>query len=149
MVNAGMVDISEKDVTRRAAKACALVRFSPEAMKALMNKESPKGDVFETARVAGVMAAKATSSILPLCHPLALTKVSLDFQVDEARFTVCVESEVFCMGKTGVEMEALTSASVAALTIYDMMKWKDKSIEIDGIRLLSKSGGKSGDYFRT
>jgi len=148
MTNTGMTDISDKDVTRRTARAYASVRFSPEAMKALINKESPKGDVLETARVAGVMAAKSTPSILPLCHPLALTKVSLDFRMDDVANIVHIESEVVCMGKTGVEMEALTSASVAALTIYDMMKWKDKSIEISSVKLLNKSGGKSGDYIR-
>ncbi len=140
-----MVDISAKDVTRRVAVAQGYVRMNPETLKVLLKKGSPKGDVFETARVAGIMAAKSTPKIIPMCHPLELKKVSVSFKVDKKKNSIVVTSEVACLGQTGVEMEALTSVSVAALTIYDMMKWAQKSMVISDIKLLYKSGGKSGD----
>ena len=142
----GMSDISEKDATKRMAAASAKVVLGKKAYAALVAGQSPKGDVLEVAKVAGVMAAKATPSIIPMCHPLELSKVSVQFELDEKGCAVVVRSEVACLGRTGVEMEALTAASVAALTIYDMMKWADKGILIQEVQLLSKSGGKSGDY---
>ncbi|HOW36099.1 MAG TPA: cyclic pyranopterin monophosphate synthase MoaC [Candidatus Omnitrophota bacterium] len=142
----GMVDISQKSVTKRVAIATATVKFPPKAFKALLKKGSPKGDVFETAKVAGIMAAKNTPTIIPMCHPLELSKVAVSFEVDKKKRSVTVQSEVSCLGRTGVEMEALTAVTIAALTIYDMMKWSDHGIAISDVRLLSKSGGKSGFY---
>ncbi|VAX35469.1 Cyclic pyranopterin monophosphate synthase accessory protein [hydrothermal vent metagenome] len=142
----GMVDISEKDTTKRTARASAQIQLSSEAFKILMNEGSPKGDVFETAKIAGIMAAKSTPSIIPLCHPLMLNKVKVIFETDEKSSTVTAITEVVCLGRTGVEMEALTAATASVLTIYDMMKWKDKGMVISQVKLLHKSGGKSGDY---
>jgi len=144
----GMVDISGKEVTRRVARAAARIRMAPETLKILLNEGSPKGDVFETARVAGIMAAKDTPRFVPLCHPLMLNKVTLRFEADQAASCVHIFSEVVCLGRTGVEMEALTAVSAAALTIYDMMKWKEKAMVIQDVRLMHKSGGKTGDYDR-
>ncbi len=144
----GMVDISEKDVTKRIARASAQIQFSAEAFGVLMEKGSPKGDVFETAKVAGIMAAKSTPDIIPLCHPLMLDKVKVNFEKDMENYIVTAVAEVVCLGRTGVEMEALTAVSVAALTIYDMMKWKDKGMVISEVKLMHKSGGKTGDYDR-
>ena len=144
----GMVDISQKTPTKRTATASATLKFSKSAFKILITKGSPKGDVFETAKVAGIMAAKATPRIIPMCHPLALNKVSIDFKIDKKKSSLRILSEVSCFGRTGVEMEALTATSVAALTVYDMMKWADKAITISAVKLLSKSGGKSGDFKR-
>ena len=141
-----MVDISAKTPIQRKAVATATVKFRKSAFKTLLSKGSPKGDVFETAKVAGVMAAKNTPGIIPMCHPLELSKISVDFKKDARKNRIIVTSEVNCFGRTGVEMEALTAVSVAALTIYDMMKWADKAIEISGIKLLYKSGGKSGIF---
>jgi len=120
--------------------------MSPQAFRALTESGSPKGDVFEVAKVAGIMAAKSTSGIIPMCHVLSLDKVTITFNVDKRQRQVITTSEVVCRGKTGVEMEALTAASVASLTVYDMMKWADKAMVISETKLLSKSGGKSGDY---
>jgi cyclic pyranopterin phosphate synthase len=142
----GMVDISSKNFTKREAVASAKITMGVKAFGALMAGTSPKGDVFETAKVAGIMAAKQTPSIIPMCHPLELKKVSVDFQIDEGAKSVTVTAQVIVLGQTGVEMEALTCASVAALTIYDMMKWADKGMRIDEVVLRSKTGGKSGDY---
>ena len=144
--NLGMVDIGNKNITQRLAKAKATVKFSEEAINEFIDNGSPKGDVLETARVAGVLAAKATPSIVPLCHPILLTKINISFDVNKSNHTIDVLTEVSCDAKTGAEMEALTAASAAALTIYDMMKWKDKGIVISNIHLLKKTGGKSGDY---
>ncbi len=142
----GMVDISQKSITKRVAIATATLKMSAPAFKTLLTKGSPKGDVFETAKVAGIMAAKSTPNIIPMCHPLELSKVSINYKIDSKKNSIQITSEVSCFGRTGVEMEALAAVSVAALTIYDMMKWADKAIVISNIKLLSKTGGKSGDY---
>lgn len=141
-----MVDISEKNVTARVAMAGAQIVMSKEAFKILRSQGSPKGDVFATAKVAGIMAAKNTPAIIPLCHPLVLNKVNITFKSQAKSSMIAVIAEVKSDGKTGVEMEALTAASAACLTIYDMMKWADKSMVIGEIKLLEKRGGKSGDY---
>ena len=142
----GMVDVSAKKVTRRVARAVSTVKMSPAAFRALIETGSLKGDVFETAKIAGVMAAKSTSDIIPMCHPLPLSHVKITFVVEKSSHQVMTTAEVICHGRTGVEMEALTAASVASLTFYDMMKWAGKDAVITETRLLSKSGGKSGDY---
>lgn len=143
---AHMVDVGAKDVTERVARATCTVRMKPETFALVAAGSAKKGDVLGVARLAGIMAAKKTSDLIPLCHPLALNRVSLDFSLNEAEASVGVTSEVAVSGKTGVEMEALTAASVAALTIYDMCKAADKGMEIQDLRLLHKSGGKSGTY---
>lgn len=142
----GMVDVSNKAETKRVARAQSSISMSPEAFAALMADRSPKGDVFETAKTAGIMAAKNTPSIIPMCHPLNLTNVHLKIEPNDKRHAVTVIAEVSCLGRTGVEMEALTAATAAVLTIYDMMKWCDKGMVISETKLLHKSGGKSGDY---
>ena len=144
----GMVDVGNKEVTQRTAKASAQITFSRSAFEALLAGDCPKGDVLATAKVAGVMAAKSTPQIIPLCHPLALNKVNITFQTHEKTSMITVFSEVKSQGRTGVEMEALTSASAAVLTIYDMMKWADKGMVITDLQLLEKTGGKSGDFKR-
>jgi len=141
---ARMVDISSKAPTKRTAKAHALVRMRPEVIAQL--PDNPKGNPLEIARVAGISAAKKTSEMIPLCHPLMLSHVDVDVQVETDG--VRVISSVATTGPTGVEMEALTAAAVAALTVYDMTKALDKGIEIQDLYLLEKSGGKSGDYKR-
>ncbi|MFH1359429.1 MAG: cyclic pyranopterin monophosphate synthase MoaC [Candidatus Omnitrophota bacterium] len=148
-VSEQMVDIGDKKMTRRRAVACAQIKMSPKAMSALINKKSPKGDVLKIAKIAGIMAAKATSNIIPLCHPLPISHVDMDFKIEPKAYCVRITSCVKCRGRTGVEMEALTAVSIAALTIYDMMKWMDKGIVIADIKLLEKSGGKSGYYKRS
>lgn len=144
----GMIDISEKDVTKRVAVATSIIEMGKEAFQLLIDGKSPKGDVFETAKIAGIMAAKSTSAQIPMCHPLALNKVKVTFETDKEKGSVKVRSEVVCQGKTGVEMEALMAASVAALTIYDMMKWSQKAMVITQTQLEFKSGGKSGTFTR-
>ena len=141
-----MVDTSEKAITARRAVATARVLMSPQTIAAIRNHTTPKGDPLETARLAGVMAAKRTAELIPLCHPLPLTHVNVNAEVRDDG--VYLESEVSTKAQTGVEMEALTAVSVAALTIYDMCKALDKSMTITGIRLELKTGGKSGDYVR-
>lgn len=143
-----MVDVSGKAITRRVARATAEIRMGAKVFRALTSGGSPKGDVFETARIAGVMAAKATPSIVPMCHPLELGQVKIMFTVKKKDHAVAVVSEVVCRGRTGVEMEALTAVAAATLTIYDMMKWAGQDMVIDGIKLLHKSGGKSGTFNR-
>jgi cyclic pyranopterin phosphate synthase len=142
---AAMVDVSAKQATVRTAEASAQVVMSPEVLRALPN--NPKGDVFETARLAGIMAAKRTSELIPLCHPLPLWHI--DVRVELCENGVAISSKVTTKSVTGVEMEALVAASVAALTVYDMCKALDKGIEIRQVVLESKSGGKSGAYRRT
>ncbi len=139
-----MVDVTEKAPTRRTARAQAFVRVRPEVLARL--PENPKGDPLEVARLAGIMAAKKTAELIPLCHPLPLTHADVAVRVEDAG--VRIETSIATTAPTGVEMEALTAASVAALTVYDMMKALDKSIEITEIRLLEKTGGKSGDWRR-
>jgi cyclic pyranopterin phosphate synthase len=143
---AHMVDVSAKPVTARAAEAEATVKLSAEAFAAVIDGTAPKGDVLATARIAGIMAAKKVPDLIPLCHPLAITKAAIEFEPDATRHAFRIIATVATSGQTGVEMEALTAASVAALTLYDMIKAVDKSAVIETVRLLSKSGGKSGDY---
>ena len=142
-----MVDVSSKDTTDRTARASGLVRMAPSTLALILDRKLAKGDVFAVARLAGIMAAKRTGDLIPLCHPLGIDGVTVDFEpVDEA--SVKVEATVTVKGRTGVEMEALTAVSIAALTIYDMCKAVDRSIVIDQVRLEAKSGGRSGDYRR-
>ncbi|KAA6047990.1 MULTISPECIES: cyclic pyranopterin monophosphate synthase MoaC [Pantoea] len=143
---AHMVDVSGKNETVREAQAEALVLMSPATLQMIMEGSHHKGDVFATARIAGIQAAKRTWELIPLCHPLMLSKVEVTLEAEPAQSRVRVTSRCRLTGKTGVEMEALTAASVAALTIYDMCKAVQKDIVIDQLRLLSKSGGKSGDF---
>src|ERR1041384_4910053 len=143
---ATMVDTSEKAITARRAVASARVLMSAETIKAIRNNTTPKGDPLETARLAGVMAAKRTAELIPLCHPLPLTHVDVRAEVTDDG--VNLEAEVSTNAQTGVEMEALTAVTVAALTVYDMCKALDKSMTIADVRLELKTGGKSGDYRR-
>jgi cyclic pyranopterin phosphate synthase len=141
-----MVDTSKKRVTHRRAIASARVLMSPETVLAVREQRTPKGDPFETARLAGIMAAKRTSELIPLCHPLPLTDIDVRAEIQEEG--IYLEAEAATAAQTGVEMEALTAVSVAALTIYDMCKAVDKAMEITDVRLELKSGGKSGTYRR-
>jgi cyclic pyranopterin phosphate synthase len=143
---AKMVDTSEKQLTARRAVASGRVIMSVDTVGAIRNQTTPKGDPLETARLAGIMAAKQTAELIPLCHPLPLTHVDVRAELQETG--VYLEAEVSTHAQTGVEMEALTAVSVAALTVYDMCKALDKGITITDIRLESKTGGKSGDYRR-
>lgn len=141
-----MVDVSTKQQTVREARAQALVSLSAQCWSALSAETNPKGEVLGCARLAGIMAAKKTSDLIPLCHPLMISKVAIEFELNEAQYQIRVESRVRLTGTTGVEMEALTAASVAALTIYDMLKAVQKDIVISEVKLLEKSGGKSGHF---
>lgn len=140
-----MVDISDKSVTRRVAVAASLLRMLPTTLQAIYDHDHPKGDVLAVARIAGIQAAKKCSDLIPLCHPLALSKVEIRFNQSQGD-CLEIEAEVTVSGKTGVEMEALTAASIAALTVYDMCKAADKGMTIEATRLLRKSGGKSGTW---
>jgi len=144
---ARMVDVSAKDATERQAAAEAFIVLSENAYEAAVGGSGPKGDVLAAARIAGIMAAKKTSDLIPLCHPIAITKASVDFEPLPDRHAVRILATVKTLGQTGVEMEALTAASVAALTVYDMVKAMDRAAVIENVRLVSKSGGKSGSYF--
>ena len=146
--NAVMVDVTQKRETAREAVAEGWIRVGDEAMKAILEGTARKGDVLGVARVAGIMAAKQTPGLIPLCHPLPLGKSAVDFRTDEAAGTVTATCTVKVAGQTGVEMEALTGVSVALLTVYDMLKAIDKGMEIGGIRLMKKTGGKSGTFCR-
>lgn len=141
---AHMVDVGAKPATQRRAVAAGRIAMSPEALEAIRSGNAPKGDVLSTARIAGIMAAKRTSDLIPLCHPLALTSVTVDFAWEESG--IAVTATAATSGQTGVEMEALTATSVALLTLYDMAKALDRAMEIGAIRLLEKSGGRSGDW---
>jgi cyclic pyranopterin phosphate synthase len=143
--NARMVDVGGKDETERAATARARVAMRPETLRMILAGEAKKGDVFAAARIAGIMAAKRTADLIPLCHPLPLTAVEVDLAADGAD-GVAVTATARTRGRTGVEMEALTAASVAALTVYDMCKAVDRGMRIDALRVTAKSGGKSGDF---
>ena len=143
---ANMVDVSMKQETVREARAEACIRMNPETLQMIISGNHHKGDVFATARIAGIQAAKRTWDLIPLCHPLMLSKVEISLEALPETNQVRIESLCKLTGKTGVEMEALTSASVAALTIYDMCKAVQKDMVIEQVRLLSKSGGKSGDF---
>lgn len=144
--SAAMVDVGDKADTVRVAEAIGHVRMQPETLQLILAGNMKKGDVIGAARIAGIMAAKQTANLIPLCHPLALTKVSVEIEPDEALPGLRVHALAKLTGKTGVEMEALTAVSVACLTIYDMAKAVDRGMEIDGIRVKAKSGGKSGDW---
>ncbi len=145
--NAHMVDISGKSVTTREAVASGRIVMQPETLKLIADDDLPKGDVFAVSRIAGIMAAKRTSDLIPLCHPIPLSAIDIRIEADGDR-EIIIEARVKTTGQTGAEMEALTAASVAALAIYDMCKAVDRSMEIKSIRLESKSGGKSGTYLR-
>jgi cyclic pyranopterin phosphate synthase len=141
-----MVDVSDKDITERTATAAGSVFMEPETVRKILEGGVRKGDVLSVARLAGIMGAKRTPDLIPLCHPLALTSVKLDLSVDEARNAVDITATAKLKGRTGVEMEALTAVSVAALTVYDMCKAVDRGMRIADIRLIHKAGGKSGEY---
>jgi cyclic pyranopterin monophosphate synthase len=143
---AHMVDVGEKDITEREAIAKSSITMKDETFQLIRDGKAKKGDVLAVARLAGIMAAKKTSDLIPLCHPLALTKVTVDFGMDEENSRVEITTLCRLKGRTGVEMEALTAASVAALTIYDMCKAVDKGMVISDTRLIHKSGGKSGTF---
>ena len=145
---ARMVDVSEKEVTRRIAVARGVIRMRPETLALILEKKIEKGDVFSVARVAAIMAAKKTSELIPMCHPLSITSVNIDLLPQERLAGVEIEATVRVDGKTGVEMEAMTAVSVAGLTIYDMCKAVDREMSIGEIRLVKKSGGKSGTFIR-
>lgn len=144
---AAMVDVTEKEATQRVALARGSIRVNQAVFEAIQNGTADKGDVLGVARVAGIMAAKRTSELIPLCHPLMLTKVAVDFELHSETCTVDATCSAKLYGKTGVEMEALTGVSVALLTIYDMCKALDKGMKLTEIYLAEKSGGKSGHYF--
>ncbi len=141
---ATMVDVGDKAITRRKAVAEGFISLQPETLTLLRENKLKKGDAVQVARIAGIMAAKQTSALIPLCHPLMLSQVEVEITLDDEGARIC--STVRCEGKTGVEMEALTACSVAALTLYDMCKAVDKSMVIHGIRLLRKEGGRSGVF---
>jgi cyclic pyranopterin phosphate synthase len=144
--NARMVDVSDKDVTRRSATAGCRVIMQPETIALIRDGALKKGDVLSIARIAGIIGAKKTSELIPLCHPLLINKADVELSIDDGANAVVIEATVRVDGKTGVEMEALTAASVTALTVYDMVKAVDRGTQITDIRLLHKAGGKSGTY---
>ena len=145
---ARMVDVSEKDVTSRIATACGTIHMRPETLALILDDKIEKGDVFSVARVSGIMAAKKTSELIPMCHPLNITSVEIELKPANNPARVDIEASVRVSGKTGVEMEAMTAVSVAGLTIYDMCKAVDREMTIGEIRLVKKSGGKSGSFLR-
>ncbi len=144
--NAHMVDVSEKHVTARSATAKARVVMRPETLALILEGKAPKGDVLATARIAGIMAAKRTHELIPLCHPLMISRVAVEFTPYAEESSIEVTATVKVEGKTGVEMEALTACSVACLTLYDMVKAVDRGLRIADLRLVAKSGGKSGTF---
>jgi cyclic pyranopterin monophosphate synthase len=143
-----MVDVGDKAITKREAMAAGEVRMKPETLRQIIDSKIEKGDVLAVARLAGIMGAKQTSSLIPLCHPLPITSVEVDFATDPEKGVVRIGAMTKVTGQTGIEMEALTAVSIAALTIYDMCKAIDKEMEIGQIRLLKKSGGRSGTFER-
>jgi cyclic pyranopterin phosphate synthase len=145
---ARMVDVSDKDVTNRIAVARGTIHMRPETLELILEGKVEKGDVFSVARVAGIMAAKKTCELIPMCHPLNITSVEIDLTPQEKPARVEIEATVRVDGKTGVEMEAMTAVSVAGLTVYDMCKAVDREMTIGEIRLVKKSGGKSGSFIR-
>ncbi len=146
---ARMVDVGGKEITERIAVACASIEMKPETLALIRSGDSRKGDVLGVARIAGIQAAKKCSDLIPLCHPLALNSAEVSFQTDDEKCRVTVQATCKVSGKTGVEMEALTAASVAALTIYDMCKAVDRGMVISDVALVEKSGGKSGTWTRS
>jgi len=145
---ANMVDVTDKNVTVRTAVAEGFITMNADTLSAVLDNNNKKGDVIATARIAGIQAAKKCADLIPLCHPLALNKVQVEFEVDEQNHQIRVESFCKLTGKTGVEMEALTAASVALLTLFDMCKASDPLMEISGIKVLDKKGGKTGHWQR-
>ncbi|MDT8396998.1 MAG: cyclic pyranopterin monophosphate synthase MoaC [Pseudomonadales bacterium] len=145
---AQMVDVGEKIVTQRQATAEAVISLQAETLRLILSGGHKKGDVFAVARIAGIQAAKKCADLIPLCHPLQLSSVSVDISADESRNEVVIAATCKLAGRTGVEMEALTAASIAALTVYDMCKAVDRGMEIRHVRLLEKAGGKSGTWVR-
>ena len=143
-----MVDVTEKKPTLRIAKAQGIVSMNPATFEKIMNRTTAKGNVLETARIAGIMAAKNTSGLIPMCHPLNIRHISIDFFPDKTKNLIRIESKVQIIDQTGVEMEALTAVSIAGLTIYDMCKSYDREMTISDICLLEKSGGKSGMFVK-
>ena len=146
--NPKMVDVSNKQSTKRIAQASGFVKMKPSTLETILNKNVSKGDVLQIARLAGIMASKKTSSIIPLCHPIMIDSISVDLKPYLKNSKIEITSNITCSGVTGVEMEALTAVSASALTIYDMCKSIDRSIEILEIKLIKKSGGKSGEWIR-
>jgi len=146
--NPKMVDVSNKQSTKRIAQAVGFVKMKPTTLETILNKNISKGDVLQIARLAGIMASKKTSSIIPLCHPILIDSIAVDLEPYPKISKIKIISNITCRGSTGVEMEALTAVSAAALTVYDMCKSIDRSIEISEIKLIKKSGGKSGEWIR-
>jgi cyclic pyranopterin monophosphate synthase len=146
--NARMVDVGGKPVTARRAVARALVRMTPQTAAAVAAGDAPKGDVLGTARIAGIQAAKRTGELIPLCHPIGLDHVDVDAQLDADTGTVTLTATAGVTARTGVEMEAMTAATIAALTVYDMVKGLERGVTIEAVQLLSKSGGRSGEWVR-
>jgi len=144
--NAAMVDISDKDITSRTATARVQVIMQPETLRVVMAGTAKKGDVLGVARLAGIMGAKRTADLIPLCHPLPISAVTVDLTPDAAANAIDIEATVRTTGRTGVEMEALTAASIAALTVYDMCKAIDRGMRVEGLRVIHKAGGKSGEF---
>ncbi len=147
--NLRMVDITEKPVTHREARAMARVRMKPQTMELLLKKALPKGDVLTVAKIAGITGAKRTSDLIPLCHPINISHIEIEFEILNERNEIVIHSHVKVDAKTGVEMEALTAVTLSALTIYDMCKAVDKEMVITDIMLLEKSGGRSGRFVRS
>ena len=145
---ARMVDVSEKDVTQREATASGVISMKPQTFRLIMNKEIVKGDVLSVAKIAGIMAAKKTGELIPMCHPLEISHVEVVFHPCEKENAIEIEASVKIRGRTGVEMEALVAVTTAALTIYDMCKAVDREMEISKVKLLKKSGGRSGTFTR-
>ena len=143
---AHMVDVAQKSVTHRVAVAVGSIRMLPRTLALIAQGDAKKGDVIGVARVAAIQAAKRTSELIPLCHPIALTRIAVDFEIREPESSVACTARVECDGKTGVEMEALTAVQIGLLTIYDMCKAADRGMVIEGVRLLEKHGGKSGSF---
>ncbi|ROQ27651.1 cyclic pyranopterin monophosphate synthase MoaC [Gallaecimonas pentaromativorans] len=143
---ASMVDVTEKAVTQRQARAQGFITMKAETLALISDGQMPKGDVLAVARIAGIQAAKQCANLIPLCHPLMLSKVAVDFEIDHANRRIAITSLCKLAGQTGVEMEALTAVSVAALTLFDMCKAVDPGMQIDGIRVLEKQGGKTGHW---
>ncbi|WP_119354200.1 cyclic pyranopterin monophosphate synthase MoaC [Azohydromonas sediminis] len=143
---AHMVDVAAKDATHRVARATGTIRMQPATFELVRSGSAKKGDVIGVARIAAIQGAKRTADLIPLCHPLALTKVAVEFELDEAQHAVHCTAQVETLGRTGVEMEALTAVQVGLLTVYDMCKAVDRGMVIDGVRLLEKRGGKSGHW---
>ena len=143
---AHMVDVSSKDETHRVARATGTIRMQPATLELIRGGTAKKGDVIGIARIAAIQAAKRTSDLIPLCHPLPITRVAVEFEIDAAASTVRCTAQVETLSRTGVEMEALTAVQIGLLTVYDMCKAADRGMVMDGIRVLEKHGGKSGDW---